>query len=172
MAGRLQSCTYALPVGWFYLQHLYRAIIRVPHLAITEVKTYWLHLSYRTVERAWFTLRSSVIITIDACTRGWGVWHHCMSSMLCEVYLALHVIVAYAQQLPRVERYLHGSYLLQVLPDLFAYFCKNMTAVHLIYKLYTYVQSCAAAIWHLLTYALGMTAPLRHTTCLACRTMC
>ena len=54
VVGFLQSCTYALPFGRFYLSHLYSAFsttpgwegtVRVSHPAIKAVKQYWLHLA-------------------------------------------------------------------------------------------------------------------------------
>ena len=84
IVGFLQSCTYALPFGRFYLTHLYAAFstspgwegtVRVSHPAIKAVQQYWLHLADQTTQRAWFTPCRSVIVTTDACARGWGAFY-------------------------------------------------------------------------------------------------
>lgn len=77
VVGYLQSCTYALPFGRFYLAHLYAAFpqshgwdgnVKVTNKALSDLKHYWLRLTQHTVQRHWFTPQRTVILCTDACS--------------------------------------------------------------------------------------------------------
>lgn len=84
VVGYLQSCTYALPFGRFYLANLYAAFpqsygwdgtVKVANRALSDLRRYWLRLSQHTVSRPWFTPQRTVILCTDACSSGWGAWY-------------------------------------------------------------------------------------------------
>lgn len=165
MVGFLQSCTYALPFGRFYLQHLYAAfstspgwegIVKVSHPAIKAVQHYWQQLSDQTVQRAWFTPCRSVIVTTDACARGWGAWYHGLSGMhfVQRTWSSAELSLMHNNylELRAIREAVTSSKFCQVFIRVFS---DNMSSVHMVNKLYTPVPSCAVEIKHLLTYLLS-----------------